>query len=466
MTGGQTHRVSGIGFCLLLISLLPLAAAQKQPAGAKSAPVAINKLTGLKVTGTTRYTDKEILAASGLEFGQNAGDGDFKEAVQRLGNSGMFSNVVYTFSSKGRTGVKLELQLGDVDASKLVPAHFENFVWFTDSELLTALQSRVPLFKGLLPLGGNLSDHVSEALQAILTEKHLPGRVECLGEAHDQNGGPLIGVACRVEEVSILIHGFEFPGATPEQSALLTTAARRAIGGNYARSNLAALTKFDLLPVYLKLGYLKAAFAPSDAGVVAKPVAQPGGQPVPQTAPAPDEQGPAEIQVDAIMPVTPGKVYSTSGVEWKGNSAIPTSELAPLLHLPVGHPADAVRLLADIAGVNKLYRSRGYMVAQIKPEAQFDDEKSTVHYDVSIVEGDLYRMGEFDILGLDTQAKARMVAAWTLRQGQPYNADYLKKYLNDTGRLLPRGLQWATTVHETPDAKDKTVDVEIHFKQQ
>jgi len=85
---------------------------------------------------------------------------------------------------------------------------------------------------------------------------------------------------------------------------------------------------------------------------------------------------------------------------------------------------------------------------------------------VNIVEGDLYRMGELDIEGLDTQAKARMMEAWTLRPGQPYNADYLRNYLRDTGRLLPRGVQWATTVHETPDAKDKTVDVDIHFKQQ
>lgn len=462
MTGRYRNRISGFVLAWCLFSFLPSTIAQKQTTSARSTPVASNKLTGLKVTGTTRYTGKEILAASGLEFGQNAADGDFKEAVQQLGNSGMFSNVVYSFSSKGSAGVKLELQLEDIDASKLVPAHFENFVWFTDSELLTDLQSRVPLFKGLLPLTGNLSDHLSEALQAILTEKHLPGRVECLGEAHDQNGGPLTGVACRVEEISILIHGFEFPGATPEQSALLTTAARRAIGGDYARSNLAALTKFDLLPVYLKLGYLKAAFAPSDARVVAQPVAQP----IPQSAAAPDAQGPAEIEVDAIISVTPGKVYSTSGVEWKGNSAISTSELAPLFHLPVGQPADAVRLIADLAGVDKLYRSRGYMAAQIRPEAHFDDEKGTVLYDVNIVEGDLYRMGEFEILGLDTQAKARMVDAWTLRQGQPYNAGYLKKYLNDTERLLPRGVRWATAVHETPDAKDKTVDVEIQFKQQ
>jgi outer membrane protein assembly factor BamA len=464
MTDGQINGLSGLVLCLCL--LLPLPTAQKPASSSRSAPVDVNKLTALKVTGTTRYTDKEILAATGLEFGQNSADGDFKEAVQLLGNSGMFSNVAYSFSSKGGAGVKLELQLEDIDKSKLVPAHFENFVWFTDNELLESLQSRVPLFKGLLPLGGNLSDHVSEALQAILTEKHLPGRVQCLGEAHDQNGGPLIGVACRVEEVSILIHGFEFPGATPEQSALLTTAARRAIGGNYARSNLAAVTKFDLLPVYLKLGYLKTEFGPSDARLFAQPAAQPVAQPAPQPAPAPDAQGSADIQVDAILPVTPGKVYSASGVDWKGNSAIPTSELAPLLHLPVGQPADAVRLLADVAGVDKLYRSRGYMAVQIKPEAHFDDEKGTVLYDVNIVEGDLYLMGELDIEGLDTQAKARMMDAWTLRQGQPYNADYLKKYLNDTGRLLPRGVRWATTIHETPDAKDKTVDVEIHFKQQ
>ena len=121
-------------------------------------------------------------------------------------------------------------------------------------------------------------------------------------------------------------------------------------------------------------------------------------------------------------------MYSTSSVDWKGTSAIKTGELAPLLHLPPGQPADAVRLLRDIENVGKLYRSRGYMTVQIKSDAQFDEEKSTVHYDLNIVEGDLYKMGELEILGLDTQATARMRAAWTLREGQPYNADYPKKF--------------------------------------
>ena len=443
-------RIAGF---ILFSLLLSAAAGQKQPVRGNVSAVAANKLVALKVAGTARYTDKEILAASGLQIGQNAADGDFREAAQRLGDSGLFNDVVYSYSSSG-AGVRLEMQLADTDQSKLVPAHFENFVWFTDDELRTALQSRVPLFKQLLPIAGSLPDRVSEALQAMLTEKQFPGRVNYLRESLDESGGPLSAIAYRVEEVSIRIRTVEFPGASPEQTALLATAARRLTGAEYGRATLAAVAKFDLLPVYLQRGYLKAAFGQSDARVV------------PQPSPAGDAQGPAELQVDAIVPVMPGKVYSTSSVLWKGNSAIEIGELAPLLHLPPGQPADAVRLLRDIETLGKLYRSRGYMTVQIKPDAQFDDEKSTVHYDLNIAEGDLYKMGELEILGLDPQATARMQAAWTLREGQPYNADYPGKFRDDTGQLLPRGVRWAISVHETLEAKDKTVDVEIRFKQQ
>ena len=444
-------RVAGFIFFLFLLG--SAAAAQKQPARARVSAVAANRLTALKVTGTARYTDKEILAASGLQIGQNAADGDFREAAQRLGDSGLFSDVVYSYSSSG-AGVRLEMQLADAEQSKLVPAHFENFVGITDDELRTALRSRVPLFQQLLPISGNLPDQISEALQAILTEKQFPGRVNYLRESQDESGGPLSAIAYRVEEVSIRIRGIEFPGATPEQTALLASAARRLTGAEYGRAALAAVAKFDLLPVYLERGYLKATFRPSDARVV------------PQPSPATDAQGPAELQVDVILPVQTGKMYSTSSVDWKGNSAIKIGELAPLLHLSTGQPADAVRLLRDIENVDKLYRRRGYMTVQIKSDTQFDEEKNTVHYDLNIFEGDLYKMGELEILGLDTQATARMQGAWTLREGQPYNADYPEQFRDDTAQILPRGVRWVISIHETLEAKDKTVDVEVRFKQQ
>ncbi len=443
-------RVMRLVLCLSL--LLSAAAGQKQPTSGKASSAGPFKLIALKATGTARYTDKEILAASGLQIGQNAADGDFKEAVQRLGDSGLFSKVVYSYSSSS-TGVRLELQLADADKSKLVPAQFENFVWFTDDELRTAVQRSVPLFKQLLPVAGNLPERVSEALQAMLSEKQFPGRVDFLRSAEEPSGA-LNAIVYRVEEVTIRIRSVEFPGASPEQTTLLTNAGRRLMGAEYLRSSLAAVAKFDLLPVYLQRGYLKAAFGPSDARVV------------PQPSSAADGQGPADVQVDAIVPVTPGRIYSTSSVDWKGNSAIAISEVAQLIHMPLGQPVDAVQLLRDLENVGKLYRSRGYMTVQIKPDARLDDEKSTVHYDLNIVEGDLYKMGELEIVGLDTQAKARMQAAWHLREGQPYNADYPKKFVDDTGQLLPRAVRWAVSIHESLDAKDKTVDVEIRFRQQ
>jgi outer membrane protein assembly factor BamA len=451
----QMSRIAPFSLCFFL--LLWPALAQKQPTRSKSSPGNASQLIALKVTGTTRYSDKEILAASGLQIGQNAADGDFKEAVQRLGNSGLFGDAVYTYSSSS-TGTRLELQLVDVDSSKLVPAHFENFVWFTDDRLHVELQRRVPLFKGLLPITGNLPERVSEALQALLTENRLPGRVNFL-RSTEEAGKPLDAIDYRVEELSIRIRNVEFPGASPEHAALLANAARRVGGAEYGRSSLAAVARLDLLPVYLQRGYLKAGFGPSDARAVPQASS-------PQASSPSDAQGLAEIEVDAILPVTPGKMYSISSVEWRGASAIPTAEVALLLHLPAGQPADAVRLVRDLENVRKLYRSRGYMAVQIKPEVQFDDEKSTVHYQVEVVEGDLYRMGELEILGLDTQAKARMVAAWTLGAGQPYNADYAMKFLDETRQLLPRGVTWETNIHVTPDANDKTVDVEIRFKQQ
>jgi len=443
-------RILSVGFLSATV-FIPAGQAQKSThSGVTSASG--YKLLGLKVSGTTRYTDKEILSASGLRIGQEAADGDFKEAVRQLGNSGMFSDASYSYTASG-SGVRLDLQLTDIDQSKLFPAHFENFVWFTDDELQTALQSRVPLFKQLLPESGSLPDWVSEALQAMLTEKQAPGRVDFLHSV-DQATGKAIGYDYSVEEVTILIRKVEFPGASPELAELLTTAAHRAIGTEYLRSALAAVTRLDLLPVYLQRGYLKASFGPSEAHVASKPTG------------SSDSTENAEVEVDVLIPVNPGKVYSVSGLDWKGNTVWKASELTALVRLTTGQPADAVQLGRDLEEVARRYGTRGYITAKVAPNAEIDEEKGTVHYELNVTEGDQYKMGELEITGLDTQARARMTDAWTLRTGEVYNADYPRKFIADTRGFLPEGASWATTVHESPDARDKTVDVEIHFKQE
>ncbi len=433
---------------IFLIALLAAGAGPAPASGAnRASPETAHKLIGLTVTGTERYTEKEILAASGLELGQNVAEGDFQEAVRRLGDTGLFSAVAYTYSYSN-AGTKAEFQLTDIEKKKLVPTSFENFVWFTDAELLHELQKRVPLFKQLLPVTGTLPDRVSDALQAILSEKQLPGHLDYLRQGNP-DGGELTGIAYRVTDVDIQIRNCEFPGASPEQADALAKVARKLAGARYERSSLATVARLDFLPVYLQRGYLRAEFGPADAKVVPKPA---------------EDESPSDIEVDAIFPVTPGKVYTTAEIAWKGNVVVKTHELQDMIHMPLGQPADAVRLARGLESVNRLYRSRGYMAAQVTAQSTIDDAQATVRYELNVVESDQYKMGELDIVGLDTQATEHLQQAWTLHEGEPYNGEYAKKFLDSTNALLPGGVTWNIAVHESVNAKDKTVDVTLRFR--
>ncbi len=437
---------------LLCVVWSSLATAQRHSSNDRAVASIPHRLLALKATGSTRYTDEEILAASGLHIGQDAAEGDFQEAAHRLGESGAFSNVVYSFSYSD-AGVKLELQLTDVDKSKLVPASFENFVWFTNAELLVDLEQRVPLFKPLLPASGTLPDDVNQALQALLSEKRYAGRVDFQREAK-QGSGELVRIVYRVEEISIHIRNVQFPGASADEVLFLKNAARTLSGAQYVRSGLAAIAQNDFLPLYLERGYLKAAFGQPEPHVITDPDTKSG------------ETAQNEIDVDVGLPVTPGKMYSVSSVTWTGNSAVSADEASRLFHLVTGQPANPVRLARDAESLSNLYHSCGYMTVQIKPEAKIDDDNATVQYNIQISEGERYNMGELEILGVDSASKDRLREAWTLREGDPYNAAYARKFLDGAARFLPRGLQYSTHLDEDLDAKSKTVDVTIHFKPQ
>src|ERR1051325_1904712 len=91
------------------------------------------KLVSLKVSGSQRYTNDEILSGTGLQIGKPVDEDDFKKATEQLGQTGLFTNASYSYSYSSE-GAKLDLQLTDND--QLVPARFDNFVWLSNKELL------------------------------------------------------------------------------------------------------------------------------------------------------------------------------------------------------------------------------------------------------------------------------------------------------------------------------------------
>ena len=401
------------------------------------------KLIAVKVAGSQRFQLSEIIAATGLQIGQTVAEEDFQRASRRLGETGAFENVTYNYRYSAE-GAQLELQLSD--AGQWVPARFENFVWFPDHDLRTTLHEQVPLFDGLLPLSGGLIGEVSDALQVLLLQRKIPGHADYV-RAGPENG-PIDAIVFSVTGPDVRIRSVGFSGAGPEELAALNALGKQLAGREYSRSVLLIQADKNFLPVFLAHGYLKAAFAEAQAKVVDES----GG----------DENHP-RTDVEVTFQVEPGHRYKLTGMEWSGNKAFPTDELRPLVQLQEGQPANGVKLAADMEAVQKLYGTRGYVTAKVKPTSQFNEADSTVRYHLEVREGDVYHMGEIEIQGLDDRDARQVLAKWNLPKGETYDSSYAKRFLDDAFKSALLDERWNVRVNEDPDLKEKTVDVTLHF---
>jgi outer membrane protein assembly factor BamA len=409
-------------------------------------PASARQLIAIKVIGSKRFSEQDIAAATGLQLGTPVNEDDFKKAARRLGDMGVFTDIAYSFSYSS-AGTKLEFHV--VDAEKFVPVRFEDFVWFSDEELLRRIKEHAPLFDGELPLSGRLPEEISDVLQAMLVENSIPGHVEY--ERTSKSNKSVDAIVYRVADVVIQIRNVEFTGASESDLPFLTAAARRVFDREYSRSVLHALVEKQLLPVYYARGHLKAAFGEPQPKVVKQP----------STA---NDEGPRNLTiVDVILPVTPGQEYRLKSLEWSGNEEISADTLQKMIRAEPGQPANTIRLGDNIRDVQKLYGSKGYVSASITPQFTFDDTDSTVAIRLEIKEGPVFHMGDLEFRGLDNSLTAKLRNAWKIRPGEVYNAAYLSEYLPSAQKLLPPTLDWEVSPHVTANVRDKTVDVDLIY---
>jgi outer membrane protein assembly factor BamA len=396
------------------------------------------KLIDIKVVGQQDYSPQDIVKASGLQIGDSVNEDTFKQATQKLGETGLFTDVEYSYSYSA-VGTKLTLQVKEND--KLIPLLFDNFPWYSDQELIDKVHQNIPLFRGKVPIDGQIIDDVADVIAALIAAKNPQYHVNYLrsGEA----GGPVDTIVFSVNGANIRVRSVAFPGAAEEHKPQLAATAKKIQGGDYSRTVVSKYAKFDVRPIYLQQGFLKVAFAINQARVVT--------------------DSPEQTDVEVQLPIEEGAQYKLTNIEWTGNEVFPAAKLTSLLHVQTGKPANQVQIEEDLKSVTKLYGTRGYVRANPELRSQLDDAQNTVAYTINVKEGQRYTMGEVDLEGLDEKTKARVREDWKLRQGEPYDASYSSRFLHDCMQDLPREVQWYMKVEEAVNDDDKTVDVTLRF---
>jgi len=453
------------------IALGPQAATPvPQPAATQSTSSVIAEI---HATGTKRYTDAQVAAASGLKTGDAVTREQLQAAADELAHLGAFERVGYRFAPRG-TKIAVEFQLVDAPAFPLL---FDNFPWFSDSDIATAIRDAVPLFNGTVPQDGAELDDITTVISKLLKSHNVTGSVEhtLLAQPTSETepsrhfadfpgdtpaSAPAAEAAVpmvmqfRVEGPPITIGSIEFGDSMAAKSEKVHEHENDLVGKPYSRFAIEMFEAQYVRPLYLSLGQVRVRFDEPRVRVTSD-----GGQPQASAG-----------KVSVMLPITPGPVFRFSEITWTGNKLFPETALTNALGIKPGEIVTGDKLDAAWQRIEKEYTHRGYVDAKIDPQPQFADAAATVSYHVAITEGPQYRMGELVITGLSLTAERIVRSFWRVAPGDVFDGGFFEEMLTKLekpsslvfGELPVHYTEMGRWLRRNPEMQ--TADVLLDFK--
>jgi outer membrane protein assembly factor BamA len=389
------HRVKLALFAACLL-LLPAVGRAQQPQQSI-------KLDKIEFKGLERVKEEEALGKSGLAAGQTVSIDDVEAAANRLLEAGLFVNLSYKL--KGTTD-KSVLTFEVVERKWTMPVAFDNFVWFTDDELNAAVRKKLPAFDGTAPEAGGVTEQIKQALAGLLNERKIEGSVE-----YTLSENPLTRKAEHLYSVKgpgLRVCKISFTGARAVPEEQLVVKSGGIFDNDYSRAYVGGFVESNLLPLYHERGYLRAAFSPPTV--------------VPEAAP--------ECKGVAVsLTVDEGSVYVWDKATWEGIEGLTAQELDVALGMRNREVANAVKIANGLTRVRKAYGRKGYLVARVRPEMEFDDSARSVAYRFRVTEGPQYHMGDLTIEGLDEVATNNLRGRWRLLPKEVYDEGYVEEFV-------------------------------------
>lgn len=433
------RRVVPISSVFLTIIAVNVALAQ-QP---------VRRVTKIEVEGLEHLSADEVIATSGLKTGGALSVADLDDAGQKLVDSGLFTKVAYRTTSKGNQ-VTVTFQVKERGGGQS-PVVFDNFVWFTDEELIAAIKRQVASFNGTASDAGNMSENIKHALESLLKEHHINGTVDYGAEQAGLNSDKQEHVFS-VSGVPIPICSLHFPGANNVPEEKLVIRSRQLTDDNYSLKSAIAYSTFALLPIYREAGQLRARFA--------KPITKL------------NRSEKCHGGVELTIPVEEGPIYLWEKTEWTGNETSSASDLDAALGMKKGDVANSVKIEKGILQVSRRYGHTGHLDVKVSAEPQLNDSTNRLSYRMVVKEGPQYKMGKLTIKGLEEDDANSLEQRWKLRNGEVFDTSYADRFFRIDAREQMEKIMAARQAQRkgppeikfTPNQLNLNADVIIEFK--
>jgi outer membrane protein assembly factor BamA len=390
----------------------------------------------ISFTGAPAYSQAELLAFIGLKPGATSTSAEVQAAAQRLSDTGLFADIRFASTPKG-----LVYSLKPMPPDNMLPAHFTNFVWWTPEELQTALKSRVPLFRGAVPISGNMQDTVSAALKAMVGEKGVTANVVAIPSV-PQPGATPTAISFTIETPEVRIHSLTLAQASPTLQPKLEKVIKDQTGKPYEQDATRTAITTLVKDVYLNEGYLDIALVD-----------------LTYTTP---KINPTAIDLDLTATISEGASYRISQLTWQGSDIFSAADFNKSIKLKPEDIASQQALRQSLAPLGHAYFAKGFQDARIQTSATLDRATHHVAYTIQVVPGDQYRLHSFKAVGLTDEQRKQFDSAWHMKPGDFYDVTYMTEFLKQNSSLQAlRG--YSANYKAFSDPNTHLVDLVITF---
>ena len=363
-------------------------------------------LREVRVEGAKHLTEPQIVSLTGLAPGSQVGRKELQDAADALVRTGLFAKVNFKYDTHNDNLVVTF----HIEESPRLPVSYDNFPWYSDSELDEALRKELPFYDGHLPEAGQVVERAAAVLKAFVSARDPNVEIthqvvlSPLSDGSEQQftvQGPVPKIA-----------KLEFGDPKLTEDLAVKAHIAEIVSRPYSRMTINVFLAEQIRPIYQQQGFLQAKIGPAEVRLSGDP----------------SQQKLAE-QIPVYVPCVPGTIYRWKGVEWKGNTVVSSITLTNTMGLKPGDVANGQAIEGGWERVREEYGQRGFLEAKVTPVASYDDAAHTTSYEVSIVEGPVFHYGSMTISGMSLAGERMIREAWSIKPGDLFDKKVFEDFL-------------------------------------
>src|SRR5258705_3960543 len=130
-------------------------------------------LREVRAEGQKHLTEDQIASLTGLARGAQVGRKELQDAADALVRTGLFAKVNFKYDTHNDNLVVTF----HIEENPRLPVSYDNFPWYSDSELDDALRKEIPFYDGHLPQAGQVVERAAAVLKAFVATRDPQGEI-------------------------------------------------------------------------------------------------------------------------------------------------------------------------------------------------------------------------------------------------------------------------------------------------